>query len=78
MLASFPGPAQLSVAFSTEKQAGESLVFLLMLVPRLSPGDEANLYSCEWCQDRKDGRKGLIVREDTGPWTAKRAKVTGN
>ena len=36
------------------------------------------LFSCEWRQDRKDGRKGLIVRGCTGPRTAKRANVAGN
>ena len=36
------------------------------------------LCSHEWCQDRKDGSKGLIVRGCTGPRTAKRAKVPGN
>ena len=41
-LASFPGPAQLSIAFSTVKQERAWYLF-----------------SCEWRQDRKDGRKGL-------------------
>ena len=36
------------------------------------------LFSREWCQDRKDGRKDLIVRGCTGPRTAKRANVAGD
>ena len=36
------------------------------------------LSSREWHQDRKDDRKVLIVRERTGPRTAKGANVTGN
>ena len=36
------------------------------------------LFSRERRQDRKDGRKGLIVHGRTGPRTAKRAKVPGN
>ena len=36
------------------------------------------LFSREWCQDRKGGRKGLIVRGHTGPRTAKRTKVQGS
>ena len=50
-LASFPGPAQFSVAISTEKRERAWYLF-----------------SREWRQDRKDGRKGLIVRGCTqGP-----------
>ena len=57
-LASFPGPAQLSVASSTVKR--ERAWYLL---------------SREWYQDRKSGRKGLVVHGHTGPRTVKRAKV---
>ena len=57
-LASFPGPAQLSVAFSTVKWERAWYLF-----------------SREWHQDRKGGRKGLIVHGRTGPRTAKRTKV---
>ena len=60
-LATFPGPAQLSVAISTEKQETVWYHFLH-----------------EWRQDRKDGRKGLIVRGCTGPRTSKRANVASN
>ena len=35
------------------------------------------LFSREWRRDRKDGRKGLIVRGCTGPRTAKTANVAG-
>ena len=35
-------------------------------------------FSREWRQDRKDGRKGLIMRGCTRPRTAKRANVVGN
>ena len=35
------------------------------------------LFSREWRQDRKDSRKGLIVRGCTGPRTAKRVNVSG-
>ena len=61
LVASFPGPAQLSVAISTVKRERAWYLF-----------------SREWRQDRKDGRKGLIVRGCTGPRTAKRANVAGN
>jgi len=60
-LASFPGPAQLSIASSTVKRERAWYLF-----------------SREWRQDRKGGRKGLIVRGRTGPRTAKRAKVQGS
>ena len=60
-VASFPGPAQLSVACSTVKQERAWYLF-----------------SREWRQDRKGGRKGLIVCGRTGPRTAKRAKVQGS
>ena len=49
-IALFPGPAQLSVACSTEKQERAWYLF-----------------SCEWHQDRKDGRKGLIARGQGWP-----------
>ena len=61
MLASFPGPTQLSVAFNTVKRERAWYLF-----------------SREWHQDRKGGRKGLIVRGRTGPRTVKRAKVQGS
>ena len=60
-LASFPGPAQLSIAISTEKRERAWYLF-----------------SREWRQDRKDGRKDLIVCGCTGPRTAKRANLAGN
>ena len=60
-LASYPGPAKLSVASRTVKRERAWYLF-----------------SREWRQDRKGGRKGLIVRGCTGPRTAKRAKVPGN
>ena len=60
-LASFPGPAQLSIASSPVKWERAWYLF-----------------SHEWRQDRKGGRKGLIVSGHTGPRTAKRAKVPGS
>ena len=36
------------------------------------------LFSRDWRQDRKGGRKGLIVRGRTGPRTVKTAKVQGS
>ena len=57
-LASYPGPAQLSIAIGTEKWERAWYLF-----------------SHEWHQDRKDGRKGLIVHGHTRPRTAKEAKV---
>ena len=60
-LASFPGPAQLSVTISMEKRERAWYLF-----------------SREWCQDRKDGRKGLIVRGCTEPRTAKRGNVASD
>ena len=36
------------------------------------------LFSHEWRQDRKNGKKGLIVHGCTGPRTPKRASVAGN
>ena len=59
-LASFPGPTQLSVAFSTEKWERAWYLF-----------------SREIRQDRKDGRKDLIVCGRAGLRTAKAANVAG-
>ena len=56
-LASYPGPAQLSIAFSTVKRERDWYLF-----------------SHEWRQERKDGRKGLSVGGHIGPRTAKRAR----
>ena len=61
VIASFPGPTQLSIAFSMEKRERAWYLF-----------------SREWCQDRKDGRKSLIVHGCTGPRTAETANIAGN
>ena len=53
LTASYPGPAQLSIASSMVKWERTWYIF-----------------SREWCWDRKDGRKGLIVRGCTGPRAA--------
>ena len=66
-------------------KAGEGLVSFLTwvrkdggkgLIVRTVKWERAwYLFSCEWNQDRKDGRKGLIVCRCRGPRTARRTKI---
>ena len=59
---------------------GYTTYLRLGLIPRLSVqksrrGPSWYLFSREWCQNRKEGRKGFIVRGCTGPRIAKTAKL---